>query len=182
RPGTPGWRPTGTCASRPVTSPTPSRSPSWRPDTTRPSTPPVDLAVPPGEFFPAAARALVAGLGRAGVGRLVVVGLSSVLPTAAGGLLMDTPGYPQEYRFFYLGHAAGNEALREAEGAPDWLVLSPAGDFDHTGPSAGGYRFVTGDADSRITYPDLAVALLDEIDAPRHHRAHLGVEGTTPGT
>ncbi|EEP71483.1 NADH-flavin reductase [Micromonospora sp. ATCC 39149] len=165
-----------------MTSPTPSRSPSWRPDTTRPSTPPVDLAVPPGEFFPAAARALVAGLGRAGVGRLVVVGLSSVLPTAAGGLLMDTPGYPQEYRFFYLGHAAGNEALREAEGAPDWLVLSPAGDFDHTGPSAGGYRFVTGDADSRITYPDLAVALLDEIDAPRHHRAHLGVEGTTPGT
>ncbi|ETK34299.1 NAD(P)-dependent oxidoreductase [Microbispora sp. ATCC PTA-5024] len=135
-----------------------------------------DLAAPPGEFFPAAARALLDGLGRAGVRRLVVVGLASVLETASGTLLMDTPGYPGEYRAFFLGHAAGDEALRSADTPIDWVVLSPAGDFDHDGDRTGRYRAAPADADSRISYADFAIALLDEIDEPRHHRVHLGVE------
>ncbi|MFF3678925.1 hypothetical protein ACFYYS_33770 [Streptomyces sp. NPDC002120] len=57
-------------------------------------------------------RALAAGLARAGVPRLVAVGLASVLPTASGAPLMDTPGYPQEWREFYAGHVAGTDALR----------------------------------------------------------------------
>ncbi|GAA0361542.1 NAD(P)-dependent oxidoreductase [Microbispora corallina] len=135
-----------------------------------------DLAAPPGEFFPAAARALLDGLGRAGVRRLVVVGLASVLETASGTLLMDTPGYPGEYRAFSLGHAAGDEALRSADTPIDWVVLSPAGDFDHGGDRTGRYRTASAAADSRISYADFAIALLDEIDAPRHHRVHVGVE------
>jgi len=57
-----------------------------------------DPEVPAGEFFPAVARALAEGLPAAGVKRLVYVGLASVLPTASGDLLMETPGYPQEWR------------------------------------------------------------------------------------
>jgi putative NADH-flavin reductase len=34
---------------------------------------------------------------------------------------------------------------------------------------------IPADAASRISYADLAIALLDEIDAPRHHRARIGV-------
>ena len=41
-----------------------------------------DLAAPPLEFFPAAARALLDGLERAGVGRLIAVGLATGLRTA----------------------------------------------------------------------------------------------------
>lgn len=90
--------------------------------------------------------------------------------------LMDTPGYPQEYRAFYLGHAAGTEVLRREGAGVDWLVLSPAGDFDHGGAPTGRYRFAPAEAASRITYADLAVALLDEIGTPRHRHRHLGVE------
>lgn len=164
-----------------------------------------DAGAVPGAFFPAAARALAAGLPEAGVRRLVSVGLASVLPTASGAPLMDTPGYPQEWREFYVGHGAGTEALRAA--APqglDWAVLSPAGDFaaggagarDGAGPGdedgardeawaqdpAGaqtvaerGYAFAPADADGRITHADFARAVLDEALAPTVHRAHAGV-------
>lgn len=137
-----------------------------------------DGGAAPGVFFPAVARALAEGLPRAGVGRLVSVGLASVLPTEAGTPLMDTPGYPQEWREFYVGHGAGTEALRAAapEGL-DWVVLSPAGDFDHTGEPAGGHAFAPADAASRITHTDFARALLDEIDTPSLHRTHAGVTG-----
>ncbi|GAA1193295.1 hypothetical protein F4556_000723 [Kitasatospora gansuensis] len=127
------------------------------------------------DFFATASAALVEGLTTARVPRLLSVGLASVLPTASGGLLMDTPGYPQEYRDFYLSHAAGTEVLRTAPDTLDWLVVSPSGDFDHQGTRTGGYALAPADAEDRISYPDLAVALLDEIDRPTHHRTHLGV-------
>ncbi|MEU3409068.1 NAD(P)H-binding protein [Streptomyces sp. NPDC006670] len=133
-------------------------------------------AAPPGTFFPSVARALAQGLSAAGVERLVSVGLASVLPTASGELLMDTAGYPQEWREFYLGHGAGSEALREAAPAElDWVVLSPAGDFDHQGEPSGGYVLAPAAADSRIAPADFARALLDEIGTPTLHRTHAGV-------
>jgi putative NADH-flavin reductase len=135
-----------------------------------------DAGAQPDVFFTGAARALLDGLPRAGVARLIVVGLASVLTNASGAALMDTPGYPQEYRLFYLGHAAGMDMLRAATTELDWLVLSPAGDFDHGGGRTGRCRAVAADAASRVSHADFAVALLDEIDAPRHYRAHLGVE------
>ena len=118
------------------------------------------------DFFVRAAKSLAAS----GAARIVVVGLASVLPTADGTLLMDTAGYPQEWRDFYLAHAAGVAAL---DG--DWVVVSPAGDFDHGGPRFGRYRVVPADAGSRVSYADLAVALLDEIERPRHRQVHIGV-------
>ncbi|GGL33459.1 hypothetical protein [Planomonospora parontospora] len=45
-----------------------------------------DLSVPPHDFFTASARALTAGPTKAGVRRLVVVGLSSIMPGASGAL------------------------------------------------------------------------------------------------
>ncbi|MFJ9516908.1 NAD(P)-dependent oxidoreductase [Kitasatospora sp. NPDC101801] len=127
------------------------------------------------DFFATASAALIEGLTLAGVPRLLSVGLASVLPTASGVLLMDAPGYPQEYREFYLAHATGTEVLRTAPDPLDWLVLSPSGDFDHQGGRTGGYVFAPAAAGDRISYPDLAVAVLDEIDRPAHHRTHLGV-------
>ncbi|MFI1255558.1 NAD(P)-dependent oxidoreductase [Streptomyces netropsis] len=135
-----------------------------------------DPAARPGEFFPAVAHALAEGLPAAGVKRLVSVGLASVLPTAFGNLLMGTPGYPQEWREFYVGHGAGTDALRAAAPeALDWVVLSPAGDFDHEGEPTGGYVLAPATADSRITTADFARALLDEVEVRTLHRTHAGV-------
>lgn len=131
------------------------------------------------DFFATATTALVGGLTEAQVPRLLSVGLASVLPTASGALLMDTPGYPQEYRSFYLEHAAGTDVLRTAPDALDWLVVSPSGDFDHQGSRTGRYATAPADAANRISYADLAVALVDEIEQPRHHRTHLGVRTST---
>ncbi|MFD9355653.1 NAD(P)-dependent oxidoreductase [Streptomyces sp. NPDC060031] len=134
-----------------------------------------DPQVAPGEFFPAAGRALAVGLSEAGVRRLVSVGLASVLPTGSGALLMDTPGYPQEWREFSVGHGDGTDALRAAAPAGlDWAVLSPAGDFAD-GEPAGGYAFAPADAAGRISHADFARAVLDEAVAPTVHAAHAGV-------
>lgn len=134
----------------------------------------VDLSVPPHDFFTASSRALTTGLAKAGVRRLVVVGLASIMPGASGAPLMDEPGYPNEYRSFYLGHAAGLDELRTCE--LDWAYVAPAGDFDHDGTGTGRYRIAEhGEPGSRITYADFALALLDEIEAPRCRRAAVSV-------
>lgn len=135
-----------------------------------------DAQVVPKEFFPAAAEAVAAGLTEAGVGRLVSVGLASVLPDASGTLLMDTPDYPQEWRDFYLGHQAGNDALRAAAPAGlDWAVLSPAGDFGESDDKAGYAAPVPGDAASRISHAQFARAVVDQAAAPTLHAVHAGV-------
>ncbi|MEU7572870.1 NAD(P)H-binding protein [Micromonospora sp. NPDC049240] len=133
-----------------------------------------DLTVPAQDFFPASSRALAAGLTEAGVRRLVVVGLAPVLPGPSGTPLMDEPGYPDEYRPFFLGHAAGLTELRHCD--LDWSYVAPAGDFDHDGVRTGRYEFAAhGDPASRISYQDFAIALLDEIEAPRHLRGTASV-------
>lgn len=140
----------------------------------------VDLSVPPYDFFTASARALAEGLARAEVRRLVVVGIASVLPGASGVPLMDEPGFPGEYRPFSLGHAAGLDELRACD--LDWAYVAPAGDFDHDGARTGRYRIADhGDPASRITYADFALALLDEIEAPRHHQTVVAVREQPAG-
>ncbi|MEW9533915.1 NAD(P)-dependent oxidoreductase [Microbispora sp. NPDC049125] len=134
----------------------------------------VDLSVSSHDFFTASSRALATGLAKAGVPRLVVVGLASIMPGASGAPLMDEPGYPNEYRAFCLGHAAGLDELRTCD--LDWAYVAPAGDFDRDGTRTGRYRVADhGDPVSRITYADFAIALLDEVEAPRHHRAAFSV-------
>ncbi|MET9269695.1 NAD(P)H-binding protein [Kribbella sp. NPDC003557] len=128
----------------------------------------------PGEFFPRAARALVEGLEKAGVARLVWVGLASILPTADGTLLMDTDGYPTEYRSFFLAHQAALDTF--VASSLDWVSLAPTGDFNHADPSrSGSYRVAPADAQDLISYADFAAALVDEADNPTHHRTALGV-------
>jgi putative NADH-flavin reductase len=138
-----------------------------------------DAARDPAEFLPAAATGLVAGLTRAGVTRLVWVGLASLLPDATGVPLMDTAGYPQEHRSFYVAHATALEVLVASE--LGWTAVSPSGDFDHDGVPVGGYREAPGDAGARITYADHAIALVDEAERPSGRRAHVGVDSPAVG-
>ena len=123
------------------------------------------------DFFPTAARALVKGLDG---GRLIWVGLASNLPGSDGTPLMDSPGYPQEYRSFFLAHQAALDIF--AASSLDWVSLAPAGDFNHADPTrTGSYRLGPGDATALTSYADFAIALLDEFDRATHHRQALGV-------
>ncbi|MYW42077.1 NAD(P)H-binding protein [Streptomyces sp. SID161] len=133
-------------------------------------------------FFVKAADALLDGLAEAGVGRLVAVGLGANLLGADGRPVMDDPlAFPPEIRPFALAHTAGLHRLRErGEGRVDWVMLTPAGHLEHGGDRTGRYhvggeRLPGGDREPWLSYADLAVALVDEIERPVRHRTRVSV-------
>ncbi|WP_328644680.1 NAD(P)H-binding protein [Amycolatopsis sp. NBC_00348] len=128
-----------------------------------------------GEFFPAAARALVDGLKRAGVSRLVVAGIGTTLETAPGVAVHDAPDFPAEHRAFSLGHAAELAVLRES--GLDWLVVAPPPVVLGEGDGTGSYRtaVTTLIPAETFAYADFALALVDEATTPKHSRVLLAV-------
>jgi putative NADH-flavin reductase len=138
--------------------------------------------VAPGEFFAAAAEALVAGLAKAGVNRLVVVGIGTVLEVAPGVAVHDTPGFPDAGKEFSLGHAAEIAVFEGSGAAFDWVIVVPPpvlldAEAERTGKyRAGGRQVLTAEEGApAFSYADLAVALIDEIEDPRHHRDLVAV-------
>ncbi|MEV4626847.1 NAD(P)H-binding protein [Micromonospora sp. NPDC049523] len=133
-----------------------------------------------GQFFVRAVDALRQAMAEAGVPRLVVIGLFANLDGADGRPVMDDPAlFPAALRPFAQAHTAGLDRLRTTGGTLDWVMLTPPAMLDPDGPRTGGYR-VGGDAippseAARLSYADLAVAVLDEIETPRHHRTRISV-------
>lgn len=126
-----------------------------------------------------AARSVLEGLRRARVGRLIVVGGAGSLEVPSGGHLLDTPGFPPEWRPVALAHRAALEVYRN-ETEIEWTYLSPAASIV-SGVRTGRYR--TG-SDRLLTDPhgvsaisaeDLAVAIVDELETPRHLRRRFTV-------
>lgn len=127
-----------------------------------------------------AAHALIAGVRWAGVKRLLVVGGAASLEVAPGVMLLDAPGFPDAYRDEAV---EGRDALAvyraEAEGL-DWTFLSPAAEI-YPGERTGQYRttldqFITDEqGKSGISFEDYAVALVDELERPRHVGRRFGV-------
>ncbi|GLY79797.1 NAD(P)-dependent oxidoreductase [Actinoallomurus iriomotensis] len=133
------------------------------------------------EFFVTAADALLDGMAAAGVHRLVAVGLFANLIDASGRPVMDDPAaFPPEIRPFAAAHTAGLNRLRERAGtAVDWLMLTPPArleEAERTGRYAVGGE-TTPPPEARLSYADLAVAIVDEIETPRHHRTRVSVAG-----
>jgi putative NADH-flavin reductase len=134
------------------------------------------------DFYLSATHALLDGLARAGVGRLLAIGIGTTLETAPGVRLYDAPDFPAEYRAFSLGHAAELDTLRAADTAIDWLVVAPPPTIlDNEAPRTGRYRvgdnrvLATDEGAALFSYADLAVALVDEIETPKHHRTLVAV-------
>ena len=129
------------------------------------------------------ATAITQGVEASGVKRLLVVGGAGSLFVAPGVQLVDTPEF--------AGHVSPNvvpgaraardhlTALR-ANTALDWTFLSPPA-LLAPGERTGGYRsggeqlLMAGEAPAGITVADLAVAIADEIEQPRHLRARFTV-------
>jgi hypothetical protein len=92
--------------------------------------------------------------------------------------LHDTPDFPAEYRAFSLGHAAQIDVLRA--GSLDWVLLVPPPTLlDDATDGTGTYRTGAGQVlpagAALFPYADLAVAVVDEIDRPSHHREIIAV-------
>ena len=117
-------------------------------------------------------RAIIDGTKQAGVRRLLVVGGAGSLFVAPGVQLVDTPQFPAEYK---QGALAAREALNwiRTESTLDWTFLSPP-ILLAPGERTGRYRLGTesplmnGEQPGGISVADLAVALVDELETPRH--------------
>jgi putative NADH-flavin reductase len=128
-------------------------------------------------------RGLAQQTAEAGARYIQVGGFSSLRP-APGAPRFVEGDIPEQFR----DEALEGEATRVllAEQAPeglDWVFVSPAGGY---GAWAAGERtgsFRVGDdvalfdagGGSNISGADFASAIVDEIDRPAHHRAHISV-------
>jgi len=135
------------------------------------------------ELFLAGHRAIVEGARRAGLQRLLVVGGAGSLFVAPGVQLVDTPSFTDHVPPNIVpGARAARDALNELqqETALDWVFVSPPA-LLQPGERSGQYRvggdqlLMNGELPAGISVPDLAVAIVDEIETPRHHRQRFTV-------
>jgi uncharacterized protein len=110
---------------------------------------------------------------------LLVVGGAGSLEVAPGVQLVDTPDFPEAYKPEAL---AGRDFLNVLRGEQelDWTFLSPSALFvpgERTGKfRLGTERLLVGSGgESRISMEDYAIALVDELETPRHSRQRFTV-------
>ncbi|MGC4820841.1 NAD(P)-dependent oxidoreductase [Micromonospora sp. DT63] len=132
----------------------------------------------------AVATTLLAGLSRTGARLLAVGGAGSLtVPGSGGTLVVDDPAYvPPAWRAIAL---ACNDQLAvfRASTDVDWTYVSPAAILE-PGERTGSYRLGADEllldpaGASAISTEDFAVALLDEVERPRHRRTRFTVART----
>ncbi len=125
-----------------------------------------------------AAEALLVGLPKVGVRRLVVLGATGTLEVAPGLQLVDLPEFPAEYRAVAIAHREALDLYRGEAGGLEWTVVTPPAAIE-AGSYTGSYR-TGGDAPlaedgGHISAADLAGAVLDEIESPAHVRRRFAV-------
>jgi uncharacterized protein len=135
------------------------------------------------DTFLKGSRSIVAGVKRAGVKRLLVVGGAGSLYVAPGVQLVDTEGFKSHVPPHVVpGALAARDALNElrTESALDWTFLSPPAMLA-PGERTGRYRtgadelLMNGEQPAGISVADLAVALLDELAQPQHRQRRFTV-------
>lgn len=117
-------------------------------------------------------HAILAAVKATGTPRFLLVGGAASLEVAPGKLLFDTPEFPGVYKATARG-AKDALALLRQETELDWTVLSPAAEI-FPGERTGQFRLGTDQLlsddqeQSRISVQDYAVAMIDELETPRH--------------
>lgn len=119
----------------------------------------------------------------AGARYLQVGGFSSLRP-APGAPRFVEGEIPEQFREEALeGEATRVMLVEDAPADLDWVFVSPAGGYGSfaRGERTGSYRvggevaLLAADGTSSISGADFATAVVDEIDAPAHHRAHISL-------
>lgn len=110
--------------------------------------------------------------------RLVVVGGAGGLNVAPGVTLVDSGYMPEAYLPIAKAHVKALSVLRASD--TDWTYLAPAANFE-PGQRTGKFRLgkdeliANEQQESRISMEDYAIALVDELEKPRHRRQRFSV-------
>jgi uncharacterized protein len=126
---------------------------------------------------------LIALADGAGVRLGVLGGASSLLVAEGGPRLFDVADTPPEVLPEVRTGIALLELLQQAPASLDWFYISPPARFGAWEPQVVTGRYRLSDdvllkdeaGESYISAADLAVAVLDEIEIPRHHRQRFHV-------
>jgi putative NADH-flavin reductase len=118
------------------------------------------------------AKAIIAATKKAGVPRLLAVGGAGSLEVAPGLQVIDQPEFPEEWK---PGASGTREYLYLLQKEPDleWTFLSPAQKLQ-PGERTGEFRLggdqvmVDAEGQCRVSVEDYAVAMIDELEEPRH--------------
>ena len=118
---------------------------------------------------------------KSGVGRLLIVGGAGTLFCAPGLRVVDSGAIPEEIMGgvrplgdFYLNTLTREQAI-------DWVFFSPAGAFDENGKRTGNFRLgkddliVDANGQSHISVQDYALAMVDELEKPAHHKERFTI-------
>jgi putative NADH-flavin reductase len=138
-----------------------------------------DVVIHSMKFLSTNASKIIAATKAAKVPRLLVVGGAGSLEVSPGLTLVNTPDFPAEYKPETLAGVEFLHVLRE-EKELDWTFLSPSY-FFAPGERTGKFRLgkdellVGSDGQSRISTEDFAIALVDELEQPKHPRDRFTV-------
>ncbi|SHJ27679.1 hypothetical protein SAMN02745163_01641 [Clostridium cavendishii DSM 21758] len=113
------------------------------------------------------------------INRLVAMGGAGSLKIPGDIELVQTEGFPEAWKPIALAHGKALDIYR-SEKEVNWTYLSPAALIapgERTGKySVGGdYLVVDENGDSKISFEDFAVAILDEVENPKHIRSRFTV-------
>ena len=125
---------------------------------------------------------IVEAVKKSGVGRLLIVGGAGTLFVKPGLRVVDSGAIPAEIMDgvrplgdFYLNFLTKENDL-------DWVFFSPAGEFDADGPRTAKFRLGKDDlivdpatGTSHISVKDYAVAMVDELEKPAHHKERFTI-------
>ena len=125
---------------------------------------------------------IVEAVKKGGVGRLLIVGGAGTLFVKPGLRVVDSGAIPAEIMDgvrplgnFYLHYLIKEHDL-------DWVFFSPAGAFDEKGSRTGKFRLGKDDLvidpktnSSHISVQDYAVAMVDELEKPAHHKERFTI-------
>jgi putative NADH-flavin reductase len=139
-----------------------------------------------GDELAITAQSLLDGVGDTGA-RLIVVGGAGplIVPDSGGRLVVDDPRFVPEPIRGVAQACVDQLAVLRQDSTVDWTYFSPAAEMT-AGRRTGSFRtgrdelIVGGDGASRISLEDVAVAVLDEAEEPRHVRTVLTAGYTQP--
>jgi len=124
--------------------------------------------------------ALISAVKQAGAPRyLVVGGAASLKAPGTDQRIVDSGQIPEEWMPEIRGGVRFLDTLKEEKDL-DWTFLSPSMFFG-PGERTGKFRLgseellVADDGKSSISYEDFSIAMVDEIEQPKHHRARFTV-------